>query len=577
MAQLLVIDRTTPYPDGSFGDDAFTAFGKINDNFAALQKAADMSGVSVANNQALYWNGTTWVAYTISAAARAMLAASDAAGIRTSINAVGNGNNETIAGAKTFSGATLFTGSLTQRTGTVGLVEIQTPGGNPGIVGRNGDPADINNQYRHDIQFGAGHVLMRVGVAKGALAGAGGWRMDNHFYPLQANVMDLGTDAFPWKRTFVNEIVMKGDATAKAATLTSLGAASTTALTSEVTARADADTALSARMIGRNQLINGDFRFAQRGSNFAVAASGRYGLDRWFMSGTGSQIGSAQMSTGGTGIPNTLQSRPKNAMQVTVNSVAGANNNALMVQRIEDVSTLAGGKATFSGWVWGNVTTTISVGLYQSFGTTGASAIVKVNAQKINVVANQWNYVTLTFDIPHVVGKTITANNCLWLNLWLDAGANYDGAGDAGGIGQKSGTYWFTQLQLEAGANATPFEFRRDAVELTLCQRYYEKSPDIDVLPSAANYFGRFCIGMSSVTGSQIFVGVPFKTTKRNTPSIAVWSSTNTPTVGMIGQDDGSTTPAAVANIGMNGYQVSWSNTAGRWGGFFQWAADSEL
>lgn len=117
---------------------------------------------------------------------------------RSSLGAVGLAGNETIAGSKTFSGASLFTGSITQRTGTIGGVEIQSPTGLPGIVGRNGDPADVNNQYRHDIHFGAGFVRMLVSTAVGSTAPAGGWRMDTHFYPMQNNTMSCGTPSNLW-------------------------------------------------------------------------------------------------------------------------------------------------------------------------------------------------------------------------------------------------------------------------------------------------------------------------------------------------------------------------------------------
>ncbi|EED38043.1 MULTISPECIES: tail fiber domain-containing protein [Stenotrophomonas] len=116
----------------------------------------------------------------------------------SSLGAVNDSGSQTIAGNKTFSGASLFTGSITQRTGTVGGVEIQSPTGLPGIVGRNGDPADVNNQYRHDIHFGAGFVRMLASTAVGSTAPAGGWRMDAHFYPVQNNTMSCGTPSNLW-------------------------------------------------------------------------------------------------------------------------------------------------------------------------------------------------------------------------------------------------------------------------------------------------------------------------------------------------------------------------------------------
>lgn len=116
----------------------------------------------------------------------------------SSLGAVSDSGSQTISGNKTFTGASLFTGSITQRTGTIGGVEIQSPTGLPGIVGRNGDPADVNNQYRHDIHFGAGFVRMLASTAVGSTAPAGGWRMDANFYPVQSNTMSCGTPSNLW-------------------------------------------------------------------------------------------------------------------------------------------------------------------------------------------------------------------------------------------------------------------------------------------------------------------------------------------------------------------------------------------
>lgn len=350
----------------------------------------------------------------------------------------------------------------------------------------------------------------------------------------------------------------------------------------EATARQALAQSLGARLIGRNVLINGDFRIPQRGANFPVAATARYSLDRWFLWGAGSQIGGSQQNADSVALPVTLQNRPRNAFYVAVSSVAGANNFALLQQRIEDVRTLSGGKVTFSGWMWSDAAKTISVNFYQLFGTTGASDTVKISAQKINLPSQTWTYVTLTFDMPHVAGKTITANNTLWLNIWLDAGAGSDGAADAGGIGQKSGTYWFSQLQLEAGSNATPFEIRNDAVELALCQRYYEKSYSLGVPPGTSDRNSSY--RCSIVNGYFFAAGtIAFAVQKRSAPAITVYAARD----GTAGAgSEVNATGVFVANrqvgpsnIGTSQFQTG-SNNGGAAAGNtieFHWAADAEL
>jgi len=221
-------------------------------------------------------------------------------------------------------------------------------------------------------------------------------------------------------------------------------------------------------MFGRNVLINGDFRVWQRGTNFPAAASARYTADRWFAWAAGSTVQVDRMGADGTSLPPGIgvASRPQYAFRATVASVAGANNFVLLQQRVENVRTLSAGKATFSGLIWASNSSGIAVSFYQIFGTGGSESIVGTPVI-VPTVANTWQYVTVTLDVPSIFGTTITDDSALWLNIWLDAGSSSGGAG-----GQKNGVYWFTNLQLERGASATAFERRSDALELMLCQRY---------------------------------------------------------------------------------------------------------
>ncbi len=388
---------------------------------------------------------------------------------------------------------------------------------------------------------------------------------------LEVGSSNIGQDVADLKTGLQQETLLRTDA----------DTALSQAVAAEVTARQNADTALGARFVGKNVLINGDFRVEQRGASFPLAATARYSLDRWFLWGAGSQIGGNQQNADGTAFPGTLQNRPRNAFQVTVTSVAGTNNFAILQQRIEDVRTLSGGKATLSGWMWADSAKTISVNFYQLFGTTGASATTKVNAQKINLPSQVWTYVTLTFDIPSTAGKTITANNTLWLNIWLDAGTGSDGASDAGGIGQKSGTYWFSQLQLEAGTAATTFDYRCDALELMLCQRYYEKSYNVATAPGTAERHGAFVSGLMTV---YLFHApeVRFVVPKRAIPAVTLYS-TQDGAVGNYAENSGggvhvTNRPAIVQYTATTGFELQ-TNGSGLAGniGRAHWTADAEL
>jgi len=86
-----------------------------------------------------------------------------------------------------------------------------------------------------------------------------------------------------------------------------------------------------------------------------------------------------------------------------------------------------------------------------------------------------------------------------------------------------------TGVQLEKGATATPFENRLYGTELALCQRYYEKSYNIDVVPGTSYILGNGLIAPSSAlaasTAGNVSGGnsIPFKVTKRASPTMQVY------------------------------------------------------
>ncbi len=83
-----VMTRTAAGADGNF----------------ALGNLAGIAPVVVAANQSVYFNGTVWTPYTVTAVGRDLLVATTQAAQRTAIQAVGTVGDEAIAGTKTFTG-----------------------------------------------------------------------------------------------------------------------------------------------------------------------------------------------------------------------------------------------------------------------------------------------------------------------------------------------------------------------------------------------------------------------------------------------------------------------------------------
>lgn len=222
-----------------------------------------------------------------------------------------------------------------------------------------------------------------------------------------------------------------------------------------------------AGLAGHNYLINGDFRFWQRATTSAAAAARRYVADRWEVWSAGSTTQVDRMDLQTTSGVSPLSAY---AQRITIVSVTGANNYALVRQHIEDVRILANGKATVSFWVWADAPAKIGISIDQNFGAGGSAAVVGVG-QSFNV-SSAWTLVTATFDLASVAGLTIGAGSAVTVNIWFDAGSN--NATRSGTVGRQSGAFWLANAQVEFGDAATRFDPRPDAIELALCQRYFQ-------------------------------------------------------------------------------------------------------
>ena len=220
----------------------------------------------------------------------------------------------------------------------------------------------------------------------------------------------------------------------------------------------------------RNAIINGNFDHWQRGTSFS---GNEYGADRWFNSVIGSSATQSQQAfaLGQTDVPN----EPEYFARTVVSSVAGAGNFSILQQRIEDVRSFAGQTVTLSFYAKADAAKNIAVDFSQNFGT-GGSPSVPVTALGVTTISltTTFQKFTVTAALPSIAGKTLgtNGNHFLSINLWFDAGSNFDARTNS--LGQQSGTFDIAQVQLEAGSVATPFERRPVGTELALCQRYYQ-------------------------------------------------------------------------------------------------------
>jgi len=299
----------------------------------------------------------------------------------------------------------------------------------------------------------------------------------------------------------------------------------------------------------RNKIINGNFDIWQRATS--QSSSGYGSADRWFCgnSGTTKTASRQAFALGQTDVPG----NPKYFMRHVVTSVAGASNYVILYQPIEYVSTFAGKTVTVSFWAKADSNKNIAIEFEQSFGTGGSpSSVVNTIGSQLLSLTTTWTKYTATINVPSIVNKTLGTDNndALRLLFWFDAGSSFNSR--TASLGQQSGTFDIAQVQVEEGSVATPFEQRHIGMELSLCQRYFQKS--------GAGASGTWYITTGAAIASNFLVAM------RATPSLSFDSNAIISQVGFGGRTAATVTNASSELTAFGAYYVitGWSGaTAG--------------
>jgi len=275
-----------------------------------------------------------------------------------------------------------------------------------------------------------------------------------------------------------------------------------------------------------NRIINGAFDFWQRGTSFT--ASG-YLADRWnvILSG-GTVTTSRQAFTLG----DTLGSNsPTYFLRQTVSGQSATSHYGLFRQPIEGVRSYAGKTVTVLGWARrSSGSGNMAVSVDQNFGTGGSPSSQAQSAGQTVTLTSSWAAFAVTFVVPSISGKTLgsNGNDCFTINFWTSAGSDYNARTnsldlqtigvDLWGIHIKQGTHTTSAVDLyrqpELGA------------ELARCQRYYEKSYDVNVVPGTNTKAGVFSSTANNYSsGVALYANTIFyKTNKRAVPALSFWA-----------------------------------------------------
>ena len=248
----------------------------------------------------------------------------------------------------------------------------------------------------------------------------------------------------------------------------------------------------------KNLIINGNFDVWQRGtSSSGTTSSGYQSADRWFFNASGATYTTAQQTftLGQTEVPY----NPKYFLRFTV---TGANDNAGVWQKIEDVRKSSGQTVTLSFWAKYNSdspSSTINLKFIQNFGTGGSPSSQVTVIETIRLY-DVWTKYEVQHTFTSLSGKTLGSDNNSWFGLEISNGTNETWDMD------------LAQVQLELGKVATPFEHRSYGEELALCQRYYYR------IDGNSGNNTLLCIGQGTSTAN-VVGAIPFPVRMRARPT----------------------------------------------------------
>ena len=228
-------------------------------------------------------------------------------------------------------------------------------------------------------------------------------------------------------------------------------------------------------------------RIDQRNGGASSSAVNIYTIDRYFFqaSQTGKLTWGQNLNsvTPPTGYTNYFGFQSSSAYSVL------SGDYFQFCQPIEgyNVADLAWGSAnaktiTLSFWVYSSLTGTFGGALRNSAGSRAYPFTYTIGS------ASTWTYITVVIPgdttgtwlttsgsgVSVYFGLGIGSSYLTTPNVWGSGGSALYPTGMTSVVGVNAATWYITGLQFEIGSVATPFERRLFAVELGLCERYFQ-------------------------------------------------------------------------------------------------------
>jgi hypothetical protein len=321
-----------------------------------------------------------------------------------------------------------------------------------------------------------------------------------------------------------------------------------------------------------NLLINGDMAIAQRRSSATSpsAAPLYWTVDRWavWFNNVGSMTSpeTSRSSLPG-GFPGVTQTNTALRM---VSNVVGASGQYNFRQRIESIRlhNLTEDRVSYGFWGWFSNFQNLRIELFQPTAVDNYTAETSLGFINIPVVDSQWHF----YEIKDL---SLLNTNGIACVASLQSPSNGAGLADA----------YVTETMCNEGARVERFKLAgvHPDIELQLCQRYFEKSYNIDAAVGSTGQPGAYTFikGVSDLARH----GPSFRVTKRTIPVTTVYHG-STGANGFFGtefgdsiapnQSNGNSQRQFIINVTI-GAGSPWTTRAFGTPCGFHWTADAEL
>ena len=349
----------------------------------------------------------------------------------------------------------------------------------------------------------------------------------------------------------------------------------------------------------RNKIINGSMIVSQRNYTSAVTTTNAYNIDRWqnAFSGTIGAYSFSQVTDSPDGFANSFKIDVTSADTSLGSTDVHYFRTALEGQDVQDFAkgTSSAKKFILSFYVKTTKTGTYIVNLTDADNSRECSASYTVSN-------TNWNRYTVSFPADTTGAFDNNANVSLRVLFALSAGSSFQSgtlstswaaSADANRlVGQvnladnTSNEWLITGVQLEASDSdvATDFEHRSFGEELSLCQRYFCKSFNYDViLADIASGTDKFDGAISQRSIAQTSANIlfsPYPVLMRSEPTVTLHGPTDgTKAAGTIrGSGNAAITAIGFQNTNSD-RQLCFNFTSNQAGSFISahYLADAEL